>query len=122
MEKIWIIGAGGIAIEYAKVLKALGREFIVIGRGADSAQKFEETIGIKPVLGGLESFLETKPEKPEKVFNCVRAMDLGKTNIKLMQYGVPYVLSEKPGFYADEINDVCNTSISICLRKVTDVP
>ena len=106
MDKIWIVGAGGIAIEYVKILQALGREFIVIGRGTESARKLEEATGVKPFVGGLDAYLETKPDKPERVINCVRAMDLGKTNIRLMQYGIPYILSEKPGFYPDEIESV----------------
>lgn len=106
MEKIWIIGAGSIAIEYAKVLKALGKDFVVIGRGEVSAQKFEEATGVKPFIGGLESFLATSPDVPEKAINCVRAQDLGKTNIRLMQYGLPCVLTEKPGFYPFEMEEV----------------
>ena len=38
MENVWIIGAGGIAIEYAKVLDALGVNYIVIGRGQKNAE------------------------------------------------------------------------------------
>ena len=80
---IWIVGAGNIAIEYAKILKALGRDFIVIGRGEASAVKFREATGIEPILGGLEKYLMTTPELPQKAINCVRASDLGKTNICL---------------------------------------
>ena len=32
MKNIWIIGAGYVAKEYAKVLNALDREYEVIGR------------------------------------------------------------------------------------------
>ena len=105
---IWILGAGGIAIEYAKILKSLGRDFIVIGRGETSAVKFKEATGIEPILGGLENYLKTVPELPEKVINCVRASDLGKTNICLSNYGVKYILSEKPGLLPDEIEAVRN--------------
>ena len=108
MDNIWIIGAGGIAIEYAKVLKALGRDFIVIGRGETSARKFKDAIGVQPILGGLEEFLKTSPVVPDKVINCVRAFELGKVNIVLMNYGVPCILSEKPGFYPDELNSIIN--------------
>ena len=69
MEKIWIIGAGGIAIEYAKVLKALNREFVVIGRGSESATKFKEAIGVEPIVGGLEKFLQEKPVPVDFVIN-----------------------------------------------------
>lgn len=110
-KKIWIIGAGGIAIEYARVLKALNRDFLVIGRGEESAKKFKEALGIEPILGGLEKFLLTKPEKPSKVINCVRASDLAKTNIVLMKYGVQSIFSEKPCFYPQEI-DIIEESVN----------
>ena len=103
---IWIVGAGGIAIEYAKILKSLGRDFIVIGRGEASAVKFKEATGIEPILGGLENFLKTFPKLPEKAINCVRASDLGKTNICLSNYGVKCILSEKPGFLPIEAKAV----------------
>lgn len=105
---IWIIGAGGIAIEYAKILKSLGRDFIVIGRGEASAVKFKEATGIEPILGGLENYLKTTPELPEKAINCVRASDLGKTNICLSNYGVKCILSEKPGCLPEEVEAVRN--------------
>ena len=47
MANIWIIGAGGIAIEYTKVLKALDKEFITIGRGHKSAMAYYEATGVK---------------------------------------------------------------------------
>lgn len=106
MEKIWIVGAGGIAIEYAKVLKALGKDFIVIGRGEDSAKKFEGATGVAPIKGGLEAFLQTSPMIPEKVINCVRAFELGKTNILLANYGIKCILSEKPGLLPTETEEV----------------
>lgn len=105
---IWIVGAGGIAIEYAKILKSLGRDFIVIGRGETSAVKFKEATGREPILGGLENYLKTNPELPEKAINCVRASDLGKTNICLSNYGVKYIMSEKPGFLPEEVEAVRN--------------
>lgn len=110
MEKIWIIGAGGIAIEYAKVLKALGKEFLVIGRGETSAHKFREVIGVNPILGGLENFLQTAPNMPSKVINCVRASDLALVNIMLMNYGVKNILSEKPGFYPKDMSSILDTA------------
>lgn len=106
MEKIWIIGAGGIAIEYAKVLKALEKDFIVVGRGEESGRKFQEETGIFPILGGLETFLKGNPDMPSGVINCVRACDLAKTNILLMQYGVKRIFSEKPGFLPDDMEEI----------------
>ena len=110
MANIWIIGAGGIAIEYAKVLKDLGKEFLVIGRGEKSAKRFKEETGVEPILGGLGSFLQTKPKVPKKAINCVRASDLGQTNIMLMNYGVNIILSEKPGFYPNETKEIAKVA------------
>jgi len=109
-DTIWIIGAGGIAIEYAKVLKALDRDFIVIGRGETSARKFKEATGVEPVIGGLESYLQTSPKAPINAINCVRAFELGKTNICLAKYGVKKILSEKPGFFPNEIDEIAKTA------------
>ena len=116
-KRIWIIGAGGIAIEYAKVLKALGRDFVVIGRGELSAKKFKEIIGIQPILGGLDAFLESTTETPDHVINCVRAFELGKVNIQLANYGVKNILSEKPGFLPEEADDV----IKVVKEKGTSI-
>lgn len=110
METIWIVGAGGIAIEYAKILKALDRDFIVIGRGEESGKKFYETIGVKPILGGLDDFLDKRPPVPINVINCVRASDLARINIQLMKYGVKRILSEKPGFYPQEVKDITSSA------------
>lgn len=110
MANIWLIGAGGIAIEYAKVLKALGKDFVVIGRGQNSAKKFKEATGVEPLLGGLEEYLKTSPDVPERAINCVRAFELGKTNICLSNYGVKKILSEKPGFLPEETEAISNAT------------
>lgn len=53
MENIWLIGAGAIAVEYAKVLNALKKDFITIGRGHVKAEQFFEKTGNKVIEGGL---------------------------------------------------------------------
>ena len=45
-EAILLVGAGYMAKEYAKVLLAQKKKFIVVGRGEESAKKFKEEIGI----------------------------------------------------------------------------
>ena len=42
---IWLIGAGYMAQEYAKVLNELAPEYEVIGRGEKSALNFESVNG-----------------------------------------------------------------------------
>ena len=57
---IYIIGTGPMAQDYAEVLTALKKDFKVIGRGAHSAEKFAEKLGVRPFVGGLAIFLKTE--------------------------------------------------------------
>lgn len=59
MEKtILIVGTGPMALDYAKILLAQSIPFQIVGRGVESALKFESVTGIKPFVGGLEKYLE----------------------------------------------------------------
>lgn len=107
MEKIWIIGAGGIAQEYAKVLNALGHKYEVIGRGINSANSFQEKTGHSVTLGGLKNFLKTTSNVPTQVIVATPVSDLSTNVIDLLNHGVRNILVEKPGFlYPDELNKV----------------
>lgn len=107
MEKIWIIGAGGIAQEYAKVLNALGYKYEVIGRGANSANSFEEKTGHSVITGGLKDFLKTISYIPTKVIVATPVSELSTNVIDLLNHGVRNILVEKPGFlFPDELNEV----------------
>lgn len=97
MNTVWIIGASTMAAEYVKVLKALGNNFIVIGRGLSSANKFEQNTGITPITGGLDTFLDTKPEVPTHVIVAVGVEQLCPTANSLLKYGIKNILLEKPG-------------------------
>lgn len=95
---IWIIGAGNMAREYAKVLKALSKEFVCIGRGEKSAKEFKEATGVEAIEGGLEKYLATKPALPEAVIVASVEKSHVSNCIDLMNYGVRRILCEKPGF------------------------
>ncbi len=98
MANIWIIGAGGIAIEYSKVLKALNKEFITIGRGHEKAVSYYEATGVKAVEGGLDAYIQTKPNIAEYAIVAVNVEYLASTTISLMKCGVKNIFCEKPGF------------------------
>lgn len=98
MSKIWLIGAGSIAKEYAKVLNALGKDYIVIGRGKKNADLFYEETGKKVIAGGLDSYLETNPDVADNAIIAVNVQFLSSTTISLMKYGVKRIFCEKPGF------------------------
>lgn len=94
---IWIIGAGNIGAEYAGILKALGEEFITIGRGEKSAAAFKDKTGFDVVTGGLTAFLDTKPEPPQGAIVAVKTDSLAPLTGELIDYGVKKILVEKPG-------------------------
>ena len=114
MKTLWLIGAGSIAKEYAKVLNALKQEYLVIGRGHNNAVTFQEEIGHSVVEGGLDSFLQTKPKVADMAIIAVNVQYLASTTIALMQYGVKRIFCEKPGFNdpseLDEVARVANNT------------
>lgn len=96
--EIWIIGAGSIGMEYAKVLDNLNLGYNVIGRGLTSAEKFKKETGRNVITGGLRSFLNTKPIIPTKVIIAVGVEELAETIQDVIRYGVKNIFAEKPGF------------------------
>ena len=94
---VMLIGAGGMASDYAKVLNGLHRNFIVIGRGEDSARKFEEKTGVEVRRGGLEKFLASIERLPEHAIIAVGVDQLSSTCATLLKSGVKNILLEKPG-------------------------
>lgn len=104
---IWIIGAGTIAQEYAKVLTALGYQFQMIGRGEEKARQVEETLGYKVIRGGLDSYIESTPEVPEAAIVATNLGSIAPNTLALLKFGVKRILCEKPGFlYPEECGNV----------------
>jgi len=116
MKKIWLIGAGEMAQNYIKVLKSLKKEFVVIGRGEDTAKQCEETACCKVKVGGLEEFLATKHELCSHAIVAVGVENLYETTKQLLDCGVKNILVEKPGALYDwqfeELNNLVNEKIS----------
>lgn len=102
---IWLIGAGNMSVDYAKVLQAQGLDFLVIGRGEFSAKKFEAHTGRNVVSGGLAKFLATSPVLPQASIVSVGVDELADTTTILLNYGVKKILVEKPaGLNSAEIS------------------
>jgi predicted dehydrogenase len=57
-NSLLLIGAGPMALEYAKILQKMDVNFLVIGRGENSSEEFFKATGKKPIIGGLKNFLE----------------------------------------------------------------
>jgi predicted dehydrogenase len=93
---IWLIGAGPMARDYAKVLLALEQPFAVIGRSESSARMFEEKIGYPVTRGGLCCALQNN-KSPEMAIVAVGVEQLASTARALIKGGTKRVLLEKPG-------------------------
>lgn len=104
MKKIWLIGSGPMSIEYSRVLNALGKEYVVVGRSEEGCKNFYTETKHEVIPGGLDLFLATKPEAADFAIVAVSVENLAETCEQLILYGVKFILLEKPGVgFADEI-------------------
>lgn len=93
---LWLIGAGVMGQDYAKVLRVLDVEFSVIGRSAESAGKFEAATGVPARQGGLSDALGTLGA-PEQAIVAVGVEQLASVATELVEAGTRRILVEKPG-------------------------
>lgn len=106
-QSIWLIGAGGMAQDYIKILDALNQEFIVVGRGREAAKKCEESTGCSVIVGGLSDFLSNSPQKCSHAIVAVGVEKLYETTKGLLHYGIKNILVEKPGaLHQEEFEDL----------------
>jgi predicted dehydrogenase len=108
MNKVWLIGAGTMAQSYIKVLNSLKKEFDIITRSKETAQKCEESSNCEVISGGLEEFLKSNPQLPSHVIVAVNVEYLYHITMQLLDYGVMNILLEKPGslykYQLEELN------------------
>ena len=108
--KIWLIGAGYMATEYSKVLDALNSEYLVIGRGQNSAKSFENKTDKNVFIGGVSLALE-KLDVPQFAIVATGVDSLASTAKSLIEAGVESILIEKPGgVNLGEIESIANLS------------
>ena len=92
---LWLVGAGPMACEYAKVLLAEGHDFEIIGRSEASAAICETLTGIPVRRGGILSALsESGP--PSMAVVAVGVDQLAAVATALVTAGTGRVLVEKP--------------------------
>lgn len=96
-DSVLLVGAGPMAVEYSKVLTALGRPQIVLGRGPASAATFADKTGIAPSTGELAAQLASLSDLPSTAIVAVNAMHLAEVTAELAEAGVHRLLVEKPG-------------------------
>jgi len=95
---VWLVGAGGMAVEYFRVLRALDITPVVVGRGPGTAAAFTAKTGVHVHEGGLSAFLSRRPEPPVAAIIAVNVTQLAVTARRLLDYAQPRILLEKPGF------------------------
>lgn len=106
-KNVWLIGSGGMAVDYVRVLQALELEFSIIGRGEQSAKACLDATGCEVVSGGLVGYLATKPPAPTYAIVAVGVEKLHETTLQLLDYGVSNILVEKPaGLNKQEVQAV----------------
>lgn len=66
IDYLLLVGAGYMAREYAKVLKALKVKFIVVGNRKNSAKSFEKSMNVQVEPGGIEKWLKKQKKSPKR--------------------------------------------------------
>ena len=92
-----MIGAGPMAVAHAQVMKGMDLDFIVVGRGYESAQSFHKQTGINVIKGGIEKWLSENTDYPEYAIVAVTGTQLGEVTRTLIKQGIKNILLEKPG-------------------------
>lgn len=93
---VLLLGAGAMAVEYAKTLRALGITPTVMGRGEASAAAFADATGLRVGTGPLDEQLAACGALPSTAIVAVNAMYLTDVTIALIDAGVSRLLVEKP--------------------------
>ena len=94
---IVVIGAGSMAISYAKSLQYLGLPFRCFGRGKDSAARFSQETGVPCGTGALETQLQTAPVAGAYAIVAVDVNQLVAVCTTLLKAKAKLILVEKPG-------------------------
>ena len=106
-DDIWLIGAGSMAEEYIKVLKAQSISFKVIGRGQESANNLMKKTNIHVFTGGIKNVISSFNKIPSKVIVAVSVEQLFNITKELIDFGVKNILVEKPaGINLDQIKEL----------------
>ena len=118
-KQIYLIGTGMMAVDYAKVLTAQNLKFTVIGRGSESALKFEELTKIKPITGGIEKYLSEHNLTENTYFIIATGTEaLMNTLLTVLKAGAKKVLIEKPAAISIEELLKNENQLSPYLEKV----
>ena len=96
-NSLLLIGAGPMAVEYAKVLQKMDINFLVIGRSENSSEEFFNATGKKPIIGGLKNFLENVDSSTNTSAIIATGTEVLADCLKmLIAHSITTILIEKP--------------------------
>lgn len=101
MTHVLLVGAGYMAKEYVKVLKALDVSFDVVGRGKESAEAFQKELGVSVQYGGVEKNFDQSRSYSHAII-ATTLESLEENTLFLLNQGVSNILVEKPGAVTQE--------------------
>jgi predicted dehydrogenase len=105
---VLLVGSGPMAVEYARVLRALGVTPLTVGRGEASLAQFQAETGLPAHAGGIDSWLAGNAGAlPHRAIVAVGEKWVGAVASSLIGRGIKSLLVEKPGgFDAADIRSV----------------
>jgi len=107
---VLIVGAGPMAAAHADALSTLNVRFDVLGRGEQSAAKFENEHKIPVIRGGVAALEHNVSSTYEAAIIAVNIESLAPVTIELVKKGITRFLIEKPaGLDATEIRSLNQT-------------
>jgi predicted dehydrogenase len=95
--EILLVGVGKMGLAYAAILKELGKPFVALGRGEESAHKFQSSTGVRASTGLLASQLASLDRAPATAIVAVDTVESFSVIRTLLRHGVRNLLIEKPG-------------------------
>lgn len=106
--KVLLVGAGLMAMEYCKVLKAQEIPFLIVGRGKESAGKFEQEMQVSVQIGGIEENIHKIQPLPTHAIVVVGVGQLADTTKILLENGIKNILVEKPAAICQQdLEELC---------------
>ena len=107
-----LVGAGPMALAYAKVLAGMGIAYDSVGRGEASAAAFAAETGVRAHTGGLDAYLAARTLTPGTVAIVALPIPaLAEATERLIAAGAGRILVEKPaGLTPEEIDSVAKTA------------
>ncbi len=113
--KLLLLGSGGMAADYTKVLKELKVDFQVLGNSVSGCQRFTQITGIQATPHLKDQIKHYS--NVDYVVNCVSSHKLYEINKLLIKHKFKYVLTEKPGaFGSQQVNELATKSDSMGVK------